>query len=208
MAGLITLNVALQVPRAEDFNLDAVNAYMEKLVGYPIYAYWYLFADPEGPKVMEQHLESLWHAIHGDEPELMKKLFCVRGAIKEFLEADRQDVPLKPYAQNAKLKDEWIQSKKSGGLVSQGCWYRAQNENFHRATESKLDAHVDHPYLFIGADGDAVCLTGAIEMPKSMGLFKDLQVEEVHSGHWSPFEVPGDIASITLEWLAKKGFTG
>ena len=52
-----------------------------------------------------------------------------------------------------------------------------------------------------------VCLTGAIEAPKSMGLIKDLQVEEVHSGHWSPFEVPGDIAMIILEWLAKKRFS-
>lgn len=207
MAGLITLNVAFQPPRAEKFNLDAVNAYTEKLLGYPIYAYWYLFADPEGPKLMEQHLESVWYAIHGDEPGLMEKLFCARDGIKDFIQNDRKDVPLKSYAQNAELKDAWIQSKTSGGLVSQGCWYRAQNENVHFATESTLDAHVDHPYLFIGADGDPVCRTAAIEIPKSMGLTKDVHVEELHSGHWTPLEVPEDISRITLEWLAKKGFT-
>ncbi|CZT16010.1 related to epoxide hydrolase [Ramularia collo-cygni] len=207
MAGLITLNVAFQPPRADAFDLETFNAYTEKVVGYPIFAYWLLFADPEGPKLMEQHLESLWYAIHGEDPAQMKNLFCVRGAIKEWVEKDRKDSPLKPYARNEELKNAWIDSKKSGGLVSQGCWYRATAENIHQATESKLDGHVDLPYLFIGADGDAVCRTDAIEGPKSMGLLKNLQVEEVHSGHWSPFEAPDDIARIVLEWLAKNGFS-
>lgn len=208
MAGLISLNVALMPPRADEFDLDAFNAYTEKAVGYPIYAYWYLFADPQGPKLMEQHLNSLWHAIHGEDPDQMRKLFCVRGAIKEWVEKDRKDNALKPYAQNAKLKEAWMQSKKSGGLVSQGCWYRAMNENFHRATETSLDGHVDLPYLFIGADQDAVCRTDAVQVPKAMGLIKDLRVEEVHSGHWSPFEAPEEVSRITLKWLADKGFSG
>lgn len=207
MAGLITLNVALQAPRKESFNLEAFNAYTEKAVGYPLFAYWHFFADPEGPKVMDKHLDSVWHAIHGNNPNQMKDLFCVRGAIRDWVEKDRQDCELKPYAKDAMLREAWIESKKAGGMVAPGCWYRATCENIHQATEASLDGHVDRPYLFIGADGDAVCRTDLVEIPKSMGLIKDLTVEEVHSGHWSPFEVPDDIARITLEWLAKKGFT-
>lgn len=40
MAGLITLNVALMPTRSEPFNLDAANTMTEKLIGYPMYAYW------------------------------------------------------------------------------------------------------------------------------------------------------------------------
>lgn len=96
MAGLITLNVALEVPQTEAFNLEAFNALTEKHIGYPLFEYWNLFADPKGAELMEQHLESVWYGLHGDEANLMQKLFCVPGAFQEWIENDRKDVPLKP----------------------------------------------------------------------------------------------------------------
>jgi hypothetical protein len=39
-AGLITLNVAIMPPRSENFDLDQTNAWSEKTLGYPMYAYW------------------------------------------------------------------------------------------------------------------------------------------------------------------------
>jgi pimeloyl-ACP methyl ester carboxylesterase len=208
MAGLITLNVALSPPRTTEFDLEAVNAQMKSLVGYPIFEYWNLFADPQGPKLLEQHLESVWYALHGSSANQMQSLFCVPGAFREFLENDRKDVPLRAYAQDEKLKEAWMESRRAGGLLSHCCWYRTQVENVHLETERGLDGRVEKPYLFIGADGDAVCLTGAIEGPKKMGLVGDLTVKEVHSGHWSPLEVPDDISRIVLEWLDEKGFSG
>lgn len=207
MAGLITLNVALMPPRGEPFDLDAVNGFTEKAVGYPIYAYWELFADPEGPKnVMEPNLESLYYAIHGDQDEWMKKLFCTRGAIREWVAAGRKDVPLKKFAQDEVFKKEFIEEKKAGGMTAPGCWYRAMRENYQAETEKTLDGIVEKPYLYIGCTGDAVCRTDAIEIPKQAGLCPDVEVHELVSGHWCPFEKPDEVGSITVEWLKKKGF--
>lgn len=208
MAGLITLNVALMPPFSGPFDLDGWNKQIATAIGYPTFAYWHLFADPEGPKIMEEHLESLYYALNQKSVTLMKDLWCTDDGIRRFIEADRKDVPLKPYVQGEAIKAAWIQSKSNpGDMVSQCCWYRAANEGFLDETEATLDGHVDQPYLFIGADEDVVCTTARIEYPKMLGLIKDLTFHEVHSGHWSPFEVPDEIGSIILKWLEKKGFS-
>ena len=207
--GLITLSVALSAPFSETFDLDAENKSTEQTVGYPQYAYWELFLPPSGVELMDQRLESMWHIMHGDEDEWMKKMFCSGGSMRAFLSADPRDVRLKPYAQNPELKNSWIQTKKStGGFMSPTCWYRAVAFNHQQATEKTLDPKVDKPYLFIGCDGDAVCRTDAIEVAKKEGWVRDLTVREVESGHWCPYEKPEEVAGIVVEWLRGKGFSG
>ncbi|KAF2165667.1 hypothetical protein M409DRAFT_67050 [Zasmidium cellare ATCC 36951] len=209
-AGLITLNVALMPPRSDAFDLDTFNAYTEKTIGYPAYAYWELFSDPEGPRtVMDPNLESLYYAIHGDSDDWMKAMFCTRGAIRAFVSQGRKDVPLKKYAQDESFKTAFIAEKKDGGMTAPGCWYRAMRENYQLPTEKKLaeqGVKVDQPYLFIGCTGDAVCRTDAIEIPKQAGIVSDVEVRELESGHWCPFEKPEEVGGIVVEWLGKKGF--
>ncbi|KAF7192006.1 Bifunctional epoxide hydrolase 2 [Pseudocercospora fuligena] len=214
MSGLITLNVSYMAPRAEPFDLDAMNAQTTKAVGYPIYAYWELFADPEVGKVMDPNLESVWYACHGDsDKNWMLQLFCSPGEMRKFISAGRTDVPLKEYGKNSALKQSWINEKKSDGMTSQCAWYRAMKEGHHAPTEkvlseSESDWKVTTPYLFVGCDGDAVCLTGFIEMAKQAGAVTDelLTVKELHSGHWCPYEKPEEVAEAVVEWLGKEGF--
>ncbi|KAM3421846.1 Bifunctional epoxide hydrolase 2 [Cercospora zeina] len=207
--GVVTLNVAWMPPSTDPFDLDSFNALTTKVIGYPLYAYWNLFADPKVGDVMDDRLESVWHAIHGDEDEWMKKLFCAHGAIRDFITEGRTDVPLKPYAKDKKLHDEWIAQKKATGTTSQCAWYRATNENYQLETEKTLDGKVHTPYLFIGCDGDAVCRTDNIERGKQLGLVPEdkLTMRELHSGHWCPYEVPDQVAEVILEWLRANDFS-
>ena len=209
MAGVVTLNVAWMPPRSEPFDLEAFNAATTKQVGYPIYAYWELFADPKVGEVMDPNLESVWHAIHGDNGEWMKEIFCVPGAARKFISSGRTDVPLKPYAQDKKLHDDWIANKTATGMTSQGAWYRALKENYSLETEKSLDGKVTTPYLFIGCDGDAVCRPDFIHLGKQAGLFTDeqLTVREIHSGHWCPYEKPDEVGEAILEWLRANDFS-
>ena len=154
----------------------------------------------------KNRLECLWYAMHADVEGLIKKLFCVRGAMKEFLEADRKDLPLKEYAQDEKLMKEWLQQTKEGGMMSPTCWYRALANGHQSETEKKLNGKVEKPYLFIGCDGDPVCRTDFIEQAKQEGLCPDLTVRELHSGHWCPYEKPDEVAKTIVEWLKEKGF--
>ena len=155
---------------------------------------------------MESRLESCWYVMHGDQKDWMYKMFCVPGAMRKCLEDDLRE-PLKPYAQDGKLRDDWIAGKKEGGLVAPTCWYRAIAYNHNLEAEKTLDARIEKPYLFIGADGDAVCRTGFIEVSKGQGLLADVEVHELNASHWCPYEKPDEIGKITLEWLEKKGFS-
>lgn len=51
-----------------------------------------------------------------------------------------------------------------------------------------------------------MCRTDFIEVPKKGGMLADVQVHEVHSGHWSTYEKPDEVGKIVVEWLKKKGF--
>lgn len=212
MSGLITLSVTLMAPHKEPFDLDSLNAQTEATFGYPIWAYWELLSDPQVGKVVDPNLESLWYACHGDGDgnTWMKKLFCTRGELRNFLSAGRTDVPLKPYAENDVLKKAWLEEKGQEGITSHCAWYRAMREDFQLETEKELDGRLveGQPYLFIGCDGDAVCRTDFVGLAVQRGAVreKDLEVKELESGHWVPFERPDEIGEIVVEWLGKKGF--
>ena len=206
-AGLITLSVAYQSPSTENFDLKAFNDLTEKNFGHPLYAYQELFNAPDGPKLLEDHLESMWYVMHGDGKEWMKQMFCVRGAMREFLSKDRKDVPLRPYARDETLKNKWIKQKQEGGMVAPCCWYRALAENHQVPTEKTLANKVKKPYLFIGCTDDAVCKTEFIYPSKEQGLLADVTIHEIESGHWCPLERPDEIGKFATEWLKAKGFS-
>ena len=105
------------LPNTGPFDLDGINTYTEKAVGYPIYAYWELFLPKSGVELMESNLEGMWVGMHGDRPDWMKKMFCTRGAFEKFLR-DRESVEVKGYAEEGtKLKEDWISGIKKHGFV-------------------------------------------------------------------------------------------
>lgn len=77
-AGLITLCVTVFPPMPE-FDVQAMNDMTTKALGYPIYEYWNFFLPPEGPKLIDERLESFWYVMHGDQEDWMKKIWCTPG---------------------------------------------------------------------------------------------------------------------------------
>jgi pimeloyl-ACP methyl ester carboxylesterase len=209
-AGLVTMSVAIFPPARDKFDLEATNKFTEEVLGYPLFAYWELFLPHEGVKLIDSRLESFWYALHGDEPNWMREMFCVKGAMKKFLEENRQDIPLKPHGKDEKLKAQWMAShdpaRGGSGLLSPTNWYRALAQDIQLPAELKLSPKVEKPYLFIGLLQDAVNRADAIEQAKKEGWCKDLTVREIDSGHWVPYEKPDDVGKAVVEWLNAKGF--
>lgn len=202
--GLILLNVAYRPPSQEPFDLQATNELTERLVGYPLYAYWELFTAPDGAKVVHSHLESLYTALHGDAENWMKTMFCVPGAFRKYLEEDKT-VSVKEFAKDPAFKKYFLERFQRDGFDGPLCWYRATKDNVQYNQEKDLlnqDFVINKPVLFIGASGDAVCLTAAIHQVKP--LLPDLVVDEVQAGHWSPYETPKAVSDILVNWLKEK----
>ena len=95
----------------QSVNLDLFNKLSEQAAGCPRHVYWYFFCSPDVPRIFSEHLDSTWHALHGDSDDWVKQTFCVGDGMKDFLLEDRK-VLLKPYAQDAKLKEQWMQDFK------------------------------------------------------------------------------------------------
>jgi pimeloyl-ACP methyl ester carboxylesterase len=205
VTGVILLNVAYHSPSAM-VDLDKLNELAIKMTGLPRHSYWYLFTAPDGAQVLQDHIESLWTACHGNPENWLETLFCHPGAMEDFLRSDKL-VPLKPYAEDPKLKDEWIARHKKDGFQGPVNWYIAQKEGHHWAVEKELPKErfpMTVPVLFIGASEDTVCRTEAIYAPQKAGLLPDLTIKEIKSGHWQTLEVPDQTGPLMAEWLTEK----
>jgi soluble epoxide hydrolase / lipid-phosphate phosphatase len=91
---------------------------------------------------------------------------CTRGAIKEYLLADKQ-VSVKPYAQGQKAKEAFF-SHEGGWVRGSTVLVRAATENHHYEAEKSLPperSRVNVPMLFIGCTKDPVCLIEMIRIP-------------------------------------------
>ncbi|OAX77493.1 hypothetical protein ACJ72_08208 [Emergomyces africanus] len=200
VVGLVLLNVAYIPPESTKVaSLEETNAAMEKLIGYPNWAYMELFTAEDGAAVLEGNLEGCWEAVHADrpEPEWMRQLLCVRGALREFLTTTRGaaaagKLEVREYAREGSLyKKDFFQrmtNKEAGGVAPLLCWYRALTENVYFEAEKAFDKEASVlkvPTLFMGCPGDAVCRTEFILGPQQAGLLPDLRVIEIKDcGHW------------------------
>ncbi|KAF4541827.1 Alpha beta hydrolase fold protein [Lasiodiplodia theobromae] len=210
VVGVALLNVAYIPPSETPFDLAAANAFFEQATGLPRYAYWELFTAEDGAEVCDKHLESLWHVAHGNRPNWMRDMFCVRGAMREFLLADRRDVELHEYAKPGNgWREEWLQSvREGGGLASALCCYKALAHNHHYEVEKELPKEripVTVPTFFLGCDRDDVCLSALIEKNRADGhVGPDLTVKNIDSAHWCPMEKPDEVGKALYEWLSSK----
>ncbi|GME48337.1 Alpha/beta hydrolase fold-1 [Neofusicoccum parvum] len=208
VAGVALLNVAYIPPAAEPFDLAAANAYFEQATGFPRYAYWELFTAADGAAVVDAHLESMWCALHGDRDHWMRDMFCVRGAMRAFLEEDRT-VELKEYARPGNgWREEWLESaRNNGGLSAQLNSYKALAHNHQHEVEKTLPASrapITVPTFFLGCEKDDVCLPALIEANRAAGLLPDLEVKIIDSAHWCTMEKPDEVGQALYGFLSKK----
>ena len=202
----VFLNVAYATPTGNHVELDALNKLSESLFGYPRFAYWELFCSDEAPEIFREHIDSVWHALHGAGNNWMYDMFCVRGAMNDFLLRDGK-TELKPYARNDQLRDQWMGQMEEGGFAAPFCWYKASVQNVQSEEDAKLPTgtgKIDTPVLYIGCTGDSVCRTETIRGPQGAGLLPDLTVHEIESNHWCPYEKPEEVAGLIEEFLREK----
>lgn len=205
-SAVILLNVAYLPPNPEPFDLDKANILTEKIYGYPQLSYWELFGAEDGAKIIGDNLESMWEVLHGDAEDWMKKMFCVKGAMKKYLTSD-EHVPLKKYAQEPRWKDEFFKQFRRDGFDGSLRIYKAAIERFHQESDKLIPQErlvISVPVLFIGCTGDFVCRHDLIEIPKKAGLLPDLEEQSIEAGHWVPMEQPGQVAKHIKNFLAKR----
>jgi soluble epoxide hydrolase/lipid-phosphate phosphatase len=201
VVGVVLLNVAYRVPGP--FDLDTASALIEKLTGVSLLAYWYFLTEPDAPALMKQNIESCWDALHGKPEDWYGTLLCHRGALRDFLANDKR-IDVKPYAEDARLRENWIGRFIRDGFDAPVQWYHAQVNGHHWNAEKDLPRErwvVSVPLLYLGATNDDICPPSAIEGPQKAGFLPHLTTKLVKCGHWQPLEAPEASAKLIAEWL-------
>jgi pimeloyl-ACP methyl ester carboxylesterase len=206
VVGLVLLNVAYMAPMRDGFNLDATNKMTEAALGYPTFSYWHLFTAPDGPTILKENLERLFHAQHG-ENGTMKKYFTGPDALRDYLVNGSEEITCRPYARNPKFKQDFIDRMNRDGFEGPQCWYIATKDNYHIQADKDLpeDADkVDVPVLYIGCKDDAVCRPEAMHGSIQAGLLPKLEeAEMIDAAHWVTYEQPGEVVKRIEIWLQK-----
>ena len=201
-SGLITLSMPVSPPPEGPIVLDQLAQMMIKSAGYFTSWYWYLFSDPiAGPALLDQHIESLFTALHA-EPAAWMDTFCAEDGLKKWLEQDRKGT-VQSYATDAMRKD-FIQRMSQDGFAAPLCYYRAlvtgifYEQTKHLPVERYI---IRVPYLFVASMLDVVCLPQGFKTAEDLGLTPNLTVEEVDAGHWCMLAQPKKVGEILLKWL-------
>jgi soluble epoxide hydrolase/lipid-phosphate phosphatase len=207
VVGLVNVNVAYTPPATGPFDLEATNAATEKLFGYPILSYWDIHANAvDGPQILHANIERLYDAMHGESPT-MKDIFCGPGRMRDhLLNGSSKDIPLRPYAQDAAFKKEFVDRMHRDGFEGPQCWYFATIQNYQYEADAALQDHsvVNVPALFIGCTQDAVCRSEAVYSSIQAGLLPHLeQAELIDAAHWVPYEKPQEVATRMESWLVR-----
>ncbi|TKA25160.1 hypothetical protein B0A54_17675 [Friedmanniomyces endolithicus] len=182
-AAAVHIGIAYMPPMPVMPDLETLNAMMEQQLGYPRYTYFHLFTSPDAPAHFSQQMESVWHVMHGEGKDWIKHIFCTPNAMREFIEAGRTDVPLRSYAQNAKLKDEWKEQRPSPeDWEASFCWYNAFALGIQAEADASIpveDYRLRIPVLAIFCTEDGVNPPETLEGPKQAGLLPDLKEERL-----------------------------
>lgn len=129
VVGVLLFNHAYAPPRPLD--LDKFNAQTRQITGLPRFAYWEILVEPDAPRILRANIESVWASLHGRPKDWVEKMLCSYGALREFVENDRR-VPLRPYAEDPKIKDNWIARFTRDGFEAPLRWYIAHVRGLQR----------------------------------------------------------------------------
>lgn len=204
--GLVNLNVAYRGREEGDFSLEQLDEALSGMFGYFPFACWYFFSSPEGPKIIEDNLNSFYDLIHPADPKEWLNTMCAKPhKAQQWTEEGRRG-DVQDYAKAPGARESFVARLKRDGLTAPLCWYRAMTEGHQGQAESKLSADrfkVEVPYMFIAGLQDAICLPAAIEMPKAEGLLPKLTYKEVDGPHWGMLAKPEEMGKHFLSWLGE-----
>ncbi|KAM0131789.1 hypothetical protein ACHAP3_006786 [Botrytis cinerea] len=205
VVGCMFFNLGYSPPCREPFDLAEWNKTAEQAFGYGPWHYWYLFADPNGGKVLKDNVERLYSCIHGAGDSL-KQYFCFPNVIRQHLTNSAPGPEVRAYAQDTKFRQDFIDRMRRDGFDAPQCWYRAFLEQQHLCDKNLPEGRdkVDVPVLYIGGKDDSVCRVEAMYPAIEQGWLPKLdQKPLLDAAHWTPYEKPEEAAGLIKEWLGK-----
>lgn len=136
----------------------------------------------------------------------MKRFFCAPDAMRQHLTTNDPDPELRPYAQDPKFRQDFIDRMRRNGFDAPQCSYRTFIGQQHLCDKELPENRdkVNVPVLYSGGKEDATCRSDAMYQAFQAELLLHLdQKPLLNASHWTPYEKPEEIANLFKEWLSK-----
>ena len=198
--GLALINVAYSAPSNKPFDLDGYLALTTKAFGYGVFWYWKLFTHPDGAKIVQQHLNSNFDALHVPG-EGWVDLMCQPDGLKDFLERDGR-AEVQSYA-TEEMRKAWVERMEKDGMEAPFCWYKAQAFGHQDGEANEENAVVNVPTLFVGFDKDFVCRPELIGLSEQKGLLPKLTKVQLEGSHWGLLDKKKEFGEAVVGWLER-----
>ncbi|PSN72051.1 alpha/beta-hydrolase [Corynespora cassiicola Philippines] len=206
VAGLALVAVGYIPPLRHRFDVTKMNDMMEKAGAPPLFAYVEFFNEPGAAELIMANPERFWEVMHGAGEDITKRLWCTRGAMKKHLEGN-EPIPLRPYGQDLKKKKQFLERTNKIGIHAPMQWHRAILAESTLEDELKIPddrATITVPVLYLGASQDIVNSPEKMDKFQEEGVIKDLEATTFEANHWSPLEVPDQVADRLRSFITRR----
>ncbi|KAI5122577.1 hypothetical protein M0805_004794 [Coniferiporia weirii] len=190
------------LPPIPVFDIDAINAMSLEKNGYSKFGYWKFFAEADAAKILEEHIESFFSLVFGEDEDAGKKYFCPEGALKKWLLEDRTAQSNAPFF-SAEERKRSVETFLKGGFTGPLCWYKAfvfKHTAQDDAGIPKEKYIIAKPVFFGAALKDAACVAdenkAVIEQTCPSSTIVDFD-----TGHWVLNEAPERLNEELQKWV-------
>ncbi|KAJ3539373.1 hypothetical protein NMY22_g4766 [Coprinellus aureogranulatus] len=189
------------VLRPTQLGIDPGRTARTALLGYETFGYWEFFTAPDGPQVLQDHIESFLDLGYARDARLWRFNFAPTGAIRIFVESDTRTPRI-----TAITEDQWEfhHEQFSKFTLDQPLnYYRinlngeAQRDDDNVPTENYT---INKPVFFGGAHGDVVCVDWAQEAATRQ-YSPNLTVANFNTTHWVAADAPKQVNEALEKWI-------
>lgn len=205
VAGLVMVNTGHAPASAggggPPFDMDAILAQMEAVVGYAGW-YWKFFVADDGAALLREHADVVFDALHA--PQSWMSVFFTDGNMRKVVEARGEgfDLTRRPYATEA-AKRAFVERMRRDGFEGPTCWYKSHVLGYQDGVGNPDNNVVDVPTLYIRYPGDPFCWKDNLVPSIQAGFLPHLTDVTLEGAHWGLLDDPKAFGEAVTEWLDK-----
>ncbi|KAH6663023.1 putative epoxide hydrolase 2 [Halenospora varia] len=202
LLGLVFTSVGYMEPGVA-LDVDAINAMTQQYFGYPTFGYWKFFEKEEASVILDANPESLSSLCYPADPLLWKTYLAPIGGVEKWIsEKHTPELPSWITSDEEKIHDAILAKKGYKGPLN---WYKATIQKVDLQREAEIteeQKHINLPTLLVVSDEDYVS-RAEVGKEGTAKWAKDLEIAELHCGHWIQLEVPDKFNDLLEKFAIK-----
>jgi len=189
------------VPPSPDFDLEKALAQSREKYGYETVGYWKFFAEDGAVELIEKHWDSFVSIIFPHDPAMWKSDLCNTGALKAWLEADKQLEPVSYITEEEQAHQKDLLLK--DGMSAPLNWYKVLASGIAHLDDKsvpKENYRISKPAFLGAAKQDYIAVSS-----QAIAVFNHFcdnpTIREFDAGHWLLLSHADEVNAELKQWI-------